>query len=109
MLNANKVDSDKITARITEIMEGHKDSPNSRFIFVDLNKFYESCGLSQLRKSKFVEEVADALTYSTFVRTYGEWLFCEYGDGFHAFIFVADVPKGIDNLVAECVAYIHKF
>lgn len=106
-------DGDTVSAAVEAILTPHITS-EQKFVFVRERDFYESCKLTSMTKRRFSEEVQDMMTGSKFCSKFGEWLYTEYGDGYHVFVRVTHPgtshPGSTVRLLAELgVASIHDF
>ncbi len=116
MLNANPQDRAKLEAQLSAIImkaradhhavvltpeEEQQFAKKLRFIQVDHSDFYTSCTFTSLRKTKFAEEVQDALCGLDFCRKHGSWLYAEFDMGTWLLIFIGDsnsTAKDLSNL-----------
>lgn len=106
-------DDAKVVAAIETILQTQLVT-QQQFVFVHGNSFYDSCGVSYMRKRHFHEEVSEYLSCSSLCRKYGEWMYTEYGDGMYVFVRLTrpgeSSPRSTIKLLVERGAALeHKF
>lgn len=85
-------DTQKVVDFVTAALTPHLNT-QVPFVFVHQQTAFQSCKFTNIRKARFVEEVADALTSFDVVRDVGTWVYTEFGDGFGMFVRVLNVAE----------------
>lgn len=67
---------------------------NKIHVYVDFNSFVEKSKLPYTELSVYTESVGDILADTELSRKYGNWVFTEFGDGYHVFIKLGDYQAG---------------